>query len=466
LASDTDPAQEGKMPDPLSSKRHFITTFRRPIGAWLRRATGYEVVSPAPPNKNNPYLLISNHVSVYDVAYALPQLQEMPVIVIHEIFQRNPVLAWLLRPFGLIWKQADLHDGKTIRQMKRAAAAGRSILLYPEGDLTWDGDTGALPDSLVKLVKYIGLPVVLLTEKGAYMTYSRWAGKVRKGLVELHFRPCISKEELSSVDEGTLAGRLRAAFRHSERGWLASKQPPPSYATGFQARDLSKMLFMCPACRKAGSMTNTDTSISCLNCGFSSRIGPLLELDEAAARMTGMKDIWQWHSWQKSETREQVEATLKDGSFMLAADVKKAELIRAIGGIGRIVTKAGFHSRYLKRPEKASAFKATLNPDCLRVTDAIGNERLRIGVDMMLSARVLPMRNYRPNWLLICTKEGYYKLMFEGPTHPAYLWCTALRIMIGQTDAYSQGEAGIGSAAPQASAGPGPDAQNDQGRHL
>ncbi len=101
------------MADPLRSKRHFITRLRPFISSWMRRTTNYRVISPPPDNRGAPFLLISNHVSIYDLTYALLQLNEMPVIVIHEIFQRNPVIAWLLRPLGLIWKQADLHDGKS-----------------------------------------------------------------------------------------------------------------------------------------------------------------------------------------------------------------------------------------------------------------------------------------------------------------------------------------------------------------
>ncbi len=423
------------MADPLRSKRHFITRLRRPISWWMRRATNYKVMNPPPDNRGNPFLLISNHVSIYDLAYALLQLNEMPVIVIHEIFQRNPVMAWLLRPLGLIWKQADLHDGKSIRQMKRAASAGRSILLFPEGDLTWDGDTGELPEAIVKLIRYIGLPVVVMTEKGAYMTYSRWAGEVRKGLVELHFKPCISAEDLDMLDDTEILQRLRAAFRHSERKWLYEAGSGIEYSSGAQAKDLSKLLFLCPRCKCPSGITNSEAQVSCSACGFSSQIGPRLELDRDAALEVGLKDIWDWHAWQAETWRGLVDGALAESSFHLGGRLEKAELVRAVGAVKRIVTKAGFHSRLLKRPEKSEALEATISPDGLKVIGSGGDELLHIPLSRMLSIRVLPMRNYLPNWLLISTQEGYYKLIFKGPGHPAYCWCSALRHMTGQQDA-------------------------------
>ena len=423
------------MADPLRSKRHFITRLRPFISSWMRRTTNYRVISPPPDNRGAPFLLISNHVSIYDLTYALLQLNEMPVIVIHEILQRNPVMVWLLRPLGLIWKQADLHDGKSIRQMKRAASAGRSILLYPEGDFTWDGDTGELPEAIVKLIRYIGLPVVMLTEKGAYMTYSRWAGSVRKGLVELHFKPCISADELRSIEDSEMLARLRGAFRHSERRWLKEAGNDVSYSPGRQASDLSKLLFLCPSCKSAGGITNSDTSVSCSACGFSVGISPGLELDRGAAPETGIQDIWQWHAWQSRAWRQTVGAALSDGSFLMQGKLEKAELVRAVGAVKRIVTGAGFHSRLLKKPEKSSPLAASISLDGLKVSGEEGEPLLHIPLSSMLSVRVLPMRNYKPNWLLISTAEGYYKLIFKGPGHPAYCWCSALRQMTGQEDA-------------------------------
>ncbi len=189
------------MSNPLTSRRKAITLLRPFIAAWMKRITNYKLTSPAPSNAGKPYLIISNHVSIYDLAFVLLQLKEMPVIVIHEIFQRNPFVARLLSHLGLIWKQADLHEAKSIRQMKRAALSGRSILLYPEGDLTWDGDAAELPSEIVKLVRYIGLPVLIFQEKGAYMTYPRWAASVRRGRVDLSFKLALDEEELKELDD-------------------------------------------------------------------------------------------------------------------------------------------------------------------------------------------------------------------------------------------------------------------------
>jgi len=421
------------MLNPLTSRRKAITLLRPFISAWMKRVTNYELTSTVPSNAGKPYLIISNHVSIYDLAYVLLQLKEMPVIVIHEIFQRNPFIARFLRNLGLIWKQADLHEAKSIRQMKRAAQAGRSILLYPEGDLTWDGNSVELPPEIVKLVRYIGLPVLSFQEKGAYMTYPRWAASVRRGRVDLSFKQVLDEKDLKALDDETVLARLRDAFSYSEREWLSSGEGASVLFDGSKcAAGLSKMLFMCPVCQKMDGLLDSDVSIECPACGYKADIGPSLEvLDEG---LSGVADIWQWHRKQSAAWQEAVNYEVKAGSFSREYPLKKAELVRAQGRINSIVSGGRFNSRRLEKPFKLHADKLEVTAFGLRAVGEDPSTALYIPISAMKSVRVLPMHIYKPNWLLICTDEGYYKFMFKDATHPAYRISLALREFIWQQD--------------------------------
>jgi len=55
-------------------------------------------------------------------------------------------------------------------------------------------------------VRYIGLPVLTFQEKGAYMTYPRWAASVRRGRVNLSFKLAVDEDELRFLgDEAILS---------------------------------------------------------------------------------------------------------------------------------------------------------------------------------------------------------------------------------------------------------------------
>jgi hypothetical protein len=395
----------------------------------MKRVTNYRLTSAVPSNAGKPYLIISNHVSIYDLAYVLLQLKEMPVIVIHEIFQRNPFIARFLRNLGLIWKQADLHEAKSIRQMKRAALAGRSILLYPEGDLSWDGDSAELPPEIVKLVRYIGLPVLSFQEKGAYMTYPRWAASVRRGRVDLSFEQVLDEEDLKVLEDETVLARLRRAFSYSEKDWIRSGEGASVLFDGSKcAAGLSKMLFMCPVCHQMDGLLDSDVTIGCPACGYKANIGLSLGvLDEG---LSGVTDIWQWHQKQGIALHEAVNGELKAGSFSREYSLKKAELVRAQGKVNGIVSGGGFNSRRLERPRKLRTDKLEVTASGLRASGKDPSTALYIPISAMKSVRVLPMHIYKPNWLLICTDEGYYKFMFKDATHPAYRISLALREII------------------------------------
>lgn len=419
------------MSNPLTSRRKAITLLRPFIAAWMKRVTNYKLTTPVPSNAGKPYLIISNHVSIYDLAFVLLQLKEMPVIVIHEIFQRNPFVARLLSHLGLIWKQADLHEAKSIRQMKRAALSGRSILLYPEGDLTWDGDAAELPSEIVKLVRYIGLPVLIFQEKGAYMTYPRWAASVRRGRVDLSFKLALDEVEIRTLDDEAMLVKLRDAFSHSEKEWALSGEGASIRYDGSNcASGLSKMLFMCPACKQTEGLLDSETSIECPSCGYKANIDPSLRVSDGGS--SGVMDIWQWHHNQGLAWLEAVNRELETGSFSRGYALSKAELVREKGSINGIASVSGFNSRRLGRPEKLYANRLEVGASGLKAINADSSTALEIPIAEMKSIRVLPMHIYKPNWLLICTEEGYYKFLFKDATHPACRISIALREIIRQ----------------------------------
>ncbi len=84
------------------------------------------------------------------------------------------------------------------------------------------------------------------------------------------------------------------------------------------------------------------------------------------------------------------------------------------------------------RPEKFFANRLEVGASGLKAINADSSTALEIPISEMKSVRVLPMHIYKPNWLLVCTEEGYYKFLFKDATHPAYRISLALREIIRQ----------------------------------
>jgi hypothetical protein len=224
--------------------------------------------------------------------------------------------------------------------------------------------------------------------------------------------------------------RLNDLFFHSEREWLQKGDGKSVvFKSHAPAKGLSKLLFKCPACKQIDCLADAAYSIRCLECGYRANIDNALNVTDGNA--TGFSDIWQWHSWQLKEWAAEVQKGLVDNVFERQAKLQKTELVRVDKSIEGIVTRAGYHSRFMGKPEKYSARFAVLDKGGITIQ---GKGRIvlkSISVAEISSVRVFMMRMFKPNWLLIGTAEGYYKIMFLKESHPAYSWCLALKQMMG-----------------------------------
>ncbi len=76
------------------------------------------------------------------------------------------------------------------------------------------------------------------------------------------------------------------------------------------ASGLSKMLFMCPACKQTEGLLDSETSIECPSCGYKANIDPSLRVSDGGS--SGITDIWQWHRKQGINWLEAVNRELRD----------------------------------------------------------------------------------------------------------------------------------------------------------
>lgn len=147
--------------------RH-VTRWGRLHGALARRLLGIDVVvegvMPA-----GPVLVAAKHESAYETL-ALLLLVDDPVIVLKRQLTGVPVLGRLMLRHGVIPVDREA-SATALRAMLRAAdgakAAGRSVLIFPEGTRVPHGEAPPLQAGFAGLYARLGLPVVpIATDAG------------------------------------------------------------------------------------------------------------------------------------------------------------------------------------------------------------------------------------------------------------------------------------------------------------
>ena len=243
---------------------------------------------------DGPVLLIPNHVSAWDpllVAMSLPNKQVYYVASEH-IFRLGFVtklLDWLVGP---IPRRKASSGADTVKACLRHLREGHSICLFAEGEQSWDGLTQPIFPATGKLARSSGATLVTYRLEGGYLSLPRWGKGVRRGRVHGHPVNIYPPEALKRMSPAEINEAIeRDLF---ENAWERQKVSPIAYRGKRRAEGLEKALYLCPRCRKIGTLQTRDDRLSC-SCGFSLRYEETGFFDPAEPFAT----IAEWDKWQR-----------------------------------------------------------------------------------------------------------------------------------------------------------------------
>ena len=251
-----------------------------------------------------PYLLLCNHNAFYDFSVATKAIfpaRANYVVAIDGFIGRE----WLLRNVGGICKRKFTNDIQLIRQIRQVFKTGDVLILYPEARYSLCGTTAVLPDSLGKLCRSMGVPVVSLICHGHHLQSPFWNLKKRKvrGLcaeMKLLYTP----EQLKETPVDEINRTIREAFVYDDFAW--QKENGIRITEKFRAEGLHRVLYQCPACGREYRMDSAGTEIFCKACGKRWQMTELGTL-EAVSGETEFSHIPAWYEWQRANVRREVE---------------------------------------------------------------------------------------------------------------------------------------------------------------
>ncbi|MDP5280417.1 lysophospholipid acyltransferase family protein [Sphingomonas sp. DG1-23] len=149
-----------------------------------------------------PALYASKHQSFLET-FELVRMLGAPTVVMRHEFARIPVWGWAARRYGIIIidrSGAASALRQMMREAKAAGAAGRSVILFPEGTRSAMGETPPVQAGLAGLYRAVGLPVVPVALDSARVWPKH--GPMRPGVVTFRFGEAIpaglKREEIES----------------------------------------------------------------------------------------------------------------------------------------------------------------------------------------------------------------------------------------------------------------------------
>jgi 1-acyl-sn-glycerol-3-phosphate acyltransferase len=209
----------------ISSVRHRSDPTQRIPGRWMRRlgrTTGrltplwtFDIEGEPPADiASSGYVVVANHESVAD-PFLLSWLPfDMRWVAKEELFE-PPLIGWAMRWGGDI----PLRRGKaeSIRAMfdecERALRGGISIMMFPEGTRSKDGELLPFKDGAFALALRAGVPVLPIALAGTREMrpkHSRWFGKAH---ARARILAPIQTRDLREGDVALLRDQTRDAIR-------------------------------------------------------------------------------------------------------------------------------------------------------------------------------------------------------------------------------------------------------------
>ncbi len=196
---------------------------------WLEAIVGTRMevrgLERLPPG---PVLIAAKHQSAWDTFALIPLFRD-PALVMKAELMRIPFYGWFSRKFGMIPIRREAGPSamrELLREARARAAAGREILVFPEGTRRAPGAPPDYKPGLTLLYEGLGLPCVpLALNSGLFWPrrrLERFPGTIVVEILE-PIAPKLHRSEFKAV----VVERIETACARLVAEAAASPSPPP-----------------------------------------------------------------------------------------------------------------------------------------------------------------------------------------------------------------------------------------------
>ncbi|MBQ2266172.1 MAG: 1-acyl-sn-glycerol-3-phosphate acyltransferase [Clostridia bacterium] len=266
-------------------------------------------------SKKQPCLYLMNHSAFVDLQIASTILwpKRYSIIMTSDGFVGKNLL---MKTIGCIPTQKFVSDSVLVRDIFHSIRKNKiSVLLYPEASYSFDGRATTLPESLGKLVKKLGVPVVMITTKGAFSHQPLYNNlQRRKVKISAEMECILTPDQIENLSHNEINQIIGEKFSFDNFKW--QQENKIKISEKFRADYLHRVLYKCPHCEAEGETVGEGTTLTCNACG---KVWELSEYGFMKAQNgeTEFSHIPDWYDYERQAVRQE----LLDGNYKLDCDV-------------------------------------------------------------------------------------------------------------------------------------------------
>jgi 1-acyl-sn-glycerol-3-phosphate acyltransferase len=281
-----------ELPDKANGRHRLMYRLLKPIGLMIARYMRYRHSKTSVGSV--PAVIISNHTTDYDpILVACSFREHMYFVASEHIFRWELISRLINYSFAPIPRPKGQIAGKTAITLMRLLKRGHNICIFGEGMRSYTGVTGPLVPSTGKLVKISGAQLITFRIEGGYFTSPLWGKGLRRGEMRGHFVRRYSPDELRSMTPDEINRAVNSDIY--EDAYARQAEIPVPYRGKTPAEHIEIALYLCPSCRRAGSIRSSGSEFSCV-CGLK---GTYTEYGALSGGNLPFHSVAAWLRWQK-----------------------------------------------------------------------------------------------------------------------------------------------------------------------
>ena len=187
-------------------------TFRRlcVVHQWLNPLWKFRTSGELPKNKRHPYVVVSNHESFVDMLLISHLKIEMKWLSKESIL-KIPLVGWMMKMSGDIsLVRGDRSSGaEALRVCEEWLNRKMSVMIFPEGTRSEDGEIRAFKDGAFRLAISTGTPILPLAVHGTRTALRKHDWRMGDTDAEVRVMEPISTEGMTEADIPVLRERVR-----------------------------------------------------------------------------------------------------------------------------------------------------------------------------------------------------------------------------------------------------------------
>ncbi len=257
--------------------------------------------------KKEPCLVLMNHSSFIDLEIVSTVLYPRRFNIVCTSDAFTGIMNLVMRLIGCIPTKKFVTDASLIKDMIYTIKELKSsVVLYPEASYSFDGTATPLPDSIGRLVKMLGVPVVMIRTYGAFSRDPLYNGlRRRKVQVSADMKYLLSAKQVAEKTPTELHEIIQTEFAFDNFKW--QQENGILIKEDFRAEGLNRVLYKCPHCETEGKMLGTGIKLACNHCGKQYELTEegFLQADQGETKFCHVPD---WYQWERECVRKEMEA--------------------------------------------------------------------------------------------------------------------------------------------------------------